>query len=115
LSALLVVTALATGIAILQREAAQAQQRVALARQLIAQADVVRDRDPNTAIRLEIAANFVYDDAETRAKLGDSVLAARFSGRLTGHTARINSMSLAPDGRTLATASNDMTVRLWDI
>jgi predicted NACHT family NTPase len=31
-----------------------------------------------------------------------------------GHTAGINAIALAPDGRTLATGSWDTTVRLWD-
>jgi WD40 repeat protein len=33
---------------------------------------------------------------------------------LTGHTATINRIAYAPDGKTLATASDDMTIRLWE-
>ena len=34
---------------------------------------------------------------------------------ITGHTGRINSISLSPDGRTLSSGSSDNTVRLWDM
>ncbi len=34
---------------------------------------------------------------------------------LTGHTSTVNSIALSPDGETLASASSDNTIRLWNI
>ena len=40
--------------------------------------------------------------------------AAWYTGTLTGHTDGLDGVAFAPDGKTLATTSDDQTVRIWD-
>ena len=39
----------------------------------------------------------------------------REAAALKGHTAAVNSVAFAPDGKTLASASADTTALIWDV
>jgi WD40 repeat protein len=43
------------------------------------------------------------------------VSTGRLRGALGGHTDLVHALAFAPDGKTLATASNDGTARIWDV
>ncbi len=115
LSVLLVLALVAAGVAVYQQGETQKQQRIATARQLITQADAIRETDPRTALLLGIAAQRIRPSGETQASLVNTLTTTRYAGTLTDHTAPVTSVAFSRDGRMLATGDSAGTVILWDL
>jgi WD40 repeat protein/type II secretory pathway predicted ATPase ExeA len=113
---LLVAVAVGAAIFAVDRQGdAEERERLATARLLISQAEETLARDPRTALRLNETAEYLRSNQETRSALLRNLLMTPYAGTLSGHTRAVNEVAVTAHGDTLASASGDGTVRLWDV
>ncbi|MER6763346.1 MULTISPECIES: nSTAND1 domain-containing NTPase [Amycolatopsis] len=114
LAVLLLLAAGAIVVAVRAENTATERRDTALARKAVGDAAAIRATNPALSVQLSLAAYRLAPMPETRDGLL-STLATPYAARITAHTDRVYSASYSEDGRLLATASADRTVRLWDV
>ncbi|WJE01079.1 caspase, EACC1-associated type [Streptomyces antimycoticus] len=99
-------------VAVRQQRNAEAQQRLATARSLLAEAGNLDTTDPRTALRLGLAAYALRPSADARRALFDTLAGNAFRGASRLPASETDGV-LAAGGRRLATVSGE-DLALWD-
>jgi WD40 repeat protein len=115
----LVLALISTGIAVYLNGQSQAKSRIALARQLGADAGSIAVNEPDTAILLGLqalsAAHADADPPPPSAGLISGLAKVNHESTLiTAHTDQVHAVAYSHDGRFAVTGSWDGTVRFWD-
>lgn len=102
-----------TAFALVQRNTAVANQKVAESQRLAAEAELVLHTDPELATLLSLEALRVAYSSQAEASLRDALPSVQ-ELRTFDVGASVNDAEFSPDGRFALTASSDGMARVWD-
>lgn len=100
-------------IAVSQREDAQTQRQLAVGRELVGKALVLRANQPRLALALSIEA---YDIAPSLQEAQDNLLSTQadyYDAILRPNRGAANDVAFSPDGSRLASAEHDDAICVW--
>ena len=92
---------------------AQNAERIASSRELAAAAIRSLEEDPERSILLALQAESTVDTIEAQNALHNSILVSRIV-LVLHHDNSVWSVIFSPDGKRIATASQDKTAKIWD-
>ncbi|MEV6908040.1 hypothetical protein [Amycolatopsis sp. NPDC051071] len=115
LATLVVIVAGAGSVVAVQRHDALRQERIALSRQLAAEARTLAIKDVAAAIRLSLDAYQAHPTPEARSALLSLASRRSYQAQLPMSNGMITGVPVSPDGRLVAVVGEPGRITLWDL